>query len=175
MLSVEKSLIADPTHAVGVPKGVAGVAPTSVTATVTSTPWETSPLGVAGLTPALSSTSTGLVQPQSHTVTQNEKTSHSHSDTEVASGTDSSSQQTVYPQTVSTTGVDGSVGQSLSAGSNESSPTQPKLEPKDDTLKQEEHSASSAVPHSSIYQVITNRSSLLSFSDFSLNILFSCF
>ena len=135
MLSVEKSLIPDVTTKVA----------SAANAVVTSTPWETS-LGLAVPSPAVLTASS--VQPVSlvHEVSNSQAKVQSQSDTEVSTGVPSDSNST-YPVTT----VD-SVGQShlsSSAGSNESSPTQPKLEPKDDILKQEEPPA----PHSSIYQV----------------------
>ncbi len=128
MLSVEKTLLPDVSAKVAGP-----VVPSTI-----SPHWETS-LGLAVPTSVvLASTDT-----------------QSKSDTEASSGgLPSDSNSNSYPPTTHSTIVTAvdSVGQShlsSSAGSNESSPTQPKLEPKDDILKQEEPVAL----HSSIYQV----------------------
>ena len=131
MLSVEKTLLPDVSAKVAGP-----VIPSTV-----SPHWETS-LGLAVSTPVV--------------LASTEAQSQSKSDTEASSGgLPSDSNSNTYPTTTQSTIVTAvdSVGQShlsSSAGSNESSPTQPKLEPKDDVLKQEEPAAL----HSSIYQVL---------------------
>ena len=144
MLSIEKTLLPDVSAKVAVPV----ITPSSI-----SPHWESS-LGLAVPTPVVLASTEAL--------------SNNKSDTEASSGglpsdnsNSHSSNSNSYPTTTiqstithtAVTAVD-SVGQSVShlsssAGSNESSPTQPKLEPKDDILKQEEPAAL----HSSIYQV----------------------
>lgn len=142
MLSIEKTLLPDVSAKVAVPV----ITPSSI-----SPHWESS---------------LGLAVPSPVVLASTEALSNNKSDTEASSGglpsdNSNSNSHSSYPTTTiqstithtAVTAVD-SVGQSVShlsssAGSNESSPTQPKLEPKDDILKQEEPAAL----HSSIYQV----------------------